>query len=111
EPLLLHSAGVPEREFAVCIASSHPAAVIREALRDGVITSPYVHGGVPPTVSRDPLDPKVWRVRARLLHPRYATTFEGQLLERTEEMLATREVVTPRPRSSTPPPPPQNTGA
>src|SRR5690606_12564941 len=24
EPLLLHSAGVPEREFAVCIASSHP---------------------------------------------------------------------------------------
>jgi hypothetical protein len=38
-------------------------------------------------VLRDPADPIVWRVRTKLLEPRFSVHFEGELLERVEDLL------------------------
>jgi small-conductance mechanosensitive channel len=87
-PLLLDATGVTEKEVTLRIESSVDAAEIREALRDAVLASPWVAAGITPIVLRDPKDPSVWRVRSRLLHAQFMVSFEGQLLERAEEMLA-----------------------
>jgi hypothetical protein len=46
-----------------------------------------VLAGANPIVLRDPADPVVWRVRTKLLEPRFSVHFEGELLERVEDLL------------------------
>jgi small-conductance mechanosensitive channel len=89
-PLLLDATGVTEQEVTLRIEAREDAAEIREALRDAVLASPWVAAGTRPIVLRDPTDPAIWRVRSRLLHAQFMVSFEGQLLERAEEMLAER---------------------
>jgi hypothetical protein len=64
-----------------------PAAKLRQAIREAVLSSPYIPPDPSLTLSRDPREPGRWRLRLRLLHVRYAAPFEGQLVERVEEAI------------------------
>ncbi|MGB5349322.1 MAG: hypothetical protein WBN10_06950, partial [Polyangiales bacterium] len=57
------------------------------ALTDAILSSPWVLAGATPVVLRDPADPNLWRVRTKLLEPRFSVHFEGELLERVEDLL------------------------
>lgn len=63
------------------------AARLREAIREAVISSPYVPPDPGLVMVRDPRDPERWRLTVRLVHVRFSGAFEGQLLERVEEAL------------------------
>jgi small-conductance mechanosensitive channel len=65
-----------------------PAARLRRALLDAVLASPWVQPDADGVVRRDGSDPSMWHVRARLIDVRFAVSFEDELLERAEEMLA-----------------------
>lgn len=81
-----------EREQEVeLILPDGSAAHIRQALRDAVVSSPWVFPGAEPIVLRDPKDPRRWRVRGRLLEAHFGGRFEGELLERVEEALERAE--------------------
>lgn len=77
-----------EREQDVTLRLSGPSAsALREAIIDAVLSSPWVAPNHRPDVYRDPDEPELWRVRARLLEARFGVRFEGELLERTETIL------------------------
>lgn len=77
-----------EREQDVTLRlTGHSAAALREAIIDAVLGSPWVAPQHRPQVYRDPDEPELWRVRARLLEAQYGVRFEGELLERTEATL------------------------
>ncbi len=95
-----------EQDVLLRIESDAPAERIRLAIRDAVLSSPWVLPGADPIVLRDPDDAWIWRVRSRLLAMRFAVAFEGELLERTEEMLAAyRPPPAPEPVAPKPPAP------
>ena len=83
------TAGVGDhaRELEVEVRIAGPAEEVRAALRDAVLTSPWVHPDAKPVVLRDPADPERWRVRGRLLEASFGARFEGELLERAEALL------------------------
>lgn len=68
------------------------AAEVRRALRDAVLASPWTTPGSEPEVLRDPVDPELWQVRGKLLSASFASSFQGQLLERAEAHLAAQRV-------------------
>ena len=68
--------------------SGRPAREVRRALVEAAISSPWVRSDERPTARQDGSDPRLWRVRAQLLEMRFAERFEGDLLERTEDVLA-----------------------
>lgn len=76
-----------EHEVEVHLDATLPASVIRAALRDAVLASPWVFPGADAVVLRDPDEPRRWRVRGRLLEGSFGTRFEGELLERVEALL------------------------
>ncbi len=105
-PIASHISTGPVHDTTLRIASEGPAGEIRRAILDAVLASPWVRAEVPPAVRRDGKDPMVWHVRAPLLDMRFGSQFEGDLLERTEEMLqGESRWPTPRtaPRRSLPP--------
>ena len=75
------------RELEVELRIAGAADDIRAAIRDAVLTSPWVHPDARPVVLRDPSDPTRWRVRARLLEASFGARFEGELLERVEALM------------------------
>jgi small-conductance mechanosensitive channel len=77
-----------EHEVTLRIPMEQPAARIRRALHDAVLLSPWVPPDARPVVLRDPDEPALWHVRSSLLEIRFAARFEGELLERAEEILA-----------------------
>jgi hypothetical protein len=87
-PIVSDRAVGAEHEVTLRMESPWPAGRVRQALMDAVLQSPWVPPGAAPMVLRDPEQPHVWRVRSRLLEARYAPRFEGELLERAEEILA-----------------------
>jgi small-conductance mechanosensitive channel len=92
-----------EHEVEVHLDATLPAAVIRTALRDAVLASPWVFPGADAVVLRDPDEPRRWRVRGRLLEGSFGARFEGELLERVEALLPaplTGLVVPPAPEAS-----------
>ncbi|HEY8494244.1 MAG TPA: mechanosensitive ion channel domain-containing protein, partial [Myxococcota bacterium] len=64
------------------------AAALREAIRDAVLSSPYVPLDPGLVLARDPREPELWRLKVRLLDVRFRALFEGQLAERVDEALA-----------------------
>ncbi|MFT5356182.1 MAG: PAS domain-containing protein [Polyangiales bacterium] len=77
-----------EREQDVTLRlTGESAEALREAITDAVLSSPWVAPNHRPLVYRDPDEPELWRVRARLLEAQYGVRFEGELLERTEATL------------------------
>ena len=89
EPLLATADnGEPIRSVAVAIvANDSHRRQYEEPLTDAILSSPWVLAGANPVVLRDPADPVVWRVRTKLLEPRFSVHFEGELLERVEDLL------------------------
>ncbi|MEZ4288012.1 MAG: mechanosensitive ion channel family protein [Polyangiales bacterium] len=87
DPMVCETVGDTEHEVVVRLENHDNAKSIRHCLMDAVLGSPWVLAGALPTVLRDPTDPQLWRVRSRLLEPRFAVQFEGELLERVEELL------------------------
>ena len=96
-----HLLGVPltegravgaEHEVQLHLPEHCAAADVRAALRDAVLLSPWVPPGADPVVLRDPVDRSLWTVRAPLLEVRWSARFEGELLERAEELLEAQTV-------------------
>ncbi len=90
-PLTSDASGEQEHEVLVRFEREAPAEQIRAALRDAVLASPWVLPGSEALVLRDPDEPWLWRVRGHLLDPTLVARFEGDLLERAEEILAAFE--------------------
>lgn len=85
---MVYDAGVDaEHEVEVRLEGYQDAGKVRLALTDAILSSPWVLAGATPVVLRDPADPVVWRVRTKLLEPRFSVHFEGELLERVEDLL------------------------
>ncbi|MEM7435233.1 MAG: mechanosensitive ion channel domain-containing protein [Myxococcota bacterium] len=86
-PMVYDSGAEAEHEVIVRLEGYHDAGRVRLALNDAILSSPWVLAGATPVVLRDPADPVVWRVRSKLLEPRFSVHFEGELLERVEDLL------------------------
>jgi len=85
---MVYDAGVEaEHEVVVRLEGYQDASKVRMALTDAILSSPWVLAGANPVVLREPADPVVWRVRTKLLEPRFSVHFEGELLERVEDLL------------------------
>jgi small-conductance mechanosensitive channel len=78
----------PTREVIVRIETDASAEIVRRAIIDAVLASPWTPVSALPSVQRDGADPSTWHVRARVLDLSFAGSFEGELLERAEAMLA-----------------------
>ena len=86
-PMQYDSGADTEYEVVVRLEGYADAGRVRLALTDAVLSSPWTIAGATPVVLRDPADPVVWRVRTKLLEPRFSVHFEGELLERVEDLL------------------------
>ncbi|MGB5812444.1 MAG: mechanosensitive ion channel domain-containing protein [Polyangiales bacterium] len=86
-PMVYDSGAEAEHEVSVRLEGYTDASSVRLALNDAILSSPWVLAGATPVVLRDPADPVVWRVRSKLLEPRFSVHFEGELLERVEDLL------------------------
>ncbi len=86
-PMVYDAGADAEHEVVVRLEGYHDAGKVRRALTDAILSSPWVLAGAAPVVLRDPADPVVWRVRTKLLEPRFSVHFEGELLERVEDLL------------------------
>lgn len=86
-PMVYDSGAEAEYEVVVRLDGYSDASRVRMALNDAILSSPWVLAGATPVVLRDPADPVVWRVRSKLLEPRFSVHFEGELLERVEDLL------------------------
>ncbi len=86
-PIVYATGAEAEHEVIVRLEGYGYASKVRQALNDAVLSSPWVLAGAAPVVLRDPTDPVLWRVRTRLLEPRFAVHFSGELLERVEDIL------------------------
>jgi small-conductance mechanosensitive channel len=86
-PMVYDVGADAEHEVVVRLEGYRDASKVRMALTDAILSSPWVLAGATPVVLRDPADPIVWRVRTKLLEPRFSVHFEGELLERVEDLL------------------------
>jgi small-conductance mechanosensitive channel len=86
-PMVYDAGSDAEHEVVVRLEGYDDAGKVRMALTDAILSSPWVLAGATPVVLRDPADPVVWRVRTKLLEPRFSVHFEGELLERVEDLL------------------------
>ncbi len=86
-PMVYDAGAEAEHEVVVRLEGYDDAGRVRMALTDAILSSPWVLAGATPVVLRDPADPVVWRVRTKLLEPRFSVHFEGELLERVEDLL------------------------
>lgn len=86
-PMVYDAGADAEHEVVVRLEGYRDAGKVRIALTDAILSSPWVLAGATPVVLRDPADPIVWRVRTKLLEPRFSVHFEGELLERVEDLL------------------------
>ncbi len=86
-PMVYDAGADAEHEVVVRLEGYRDAGKVRMALTDAILSSPWVLAGASPVVLRDPADPIVWRVRTKLLEPRFSVHFEGELLERVEDLL------------------------
>lgn len=86
-PMVFDAGADAEHEVEVRLEGYEDAGIVRIALTDAILSSPWVLAGATPVVLRDPADPVVWRVRTKLLEPRFSVHFEGELLERVEDLL------------------------
>lgn len=86
-PMVYDAGADAEHEVIVRLEGYEDAGKVRLALTDAILSSPWVLAGATPVVLRDPADPVVWRVRTKLLEPRFSVHFEGELLERVEDLL------------------------
>jgi len=86
-PMVYDAGADAEHEVVVRLEGYDDAGKVRLALTDAILSSPWVLAGATPVVLRDPADPVVWRVRTKLLEPRFSVHFEGELLERVEDLL------------------------
>jgi len=86
-PMVYDVGADAEHEVVVRLDGYRDAGKVRMALTDAILSSPWVLAGATPVVLRDPADPIVWRVRTKLLEPRFSVHFEGELLERVEDLL------------------------
>ena len=73
------------QELTITVRENVSSNIVRQALRDAVLSSPWTHPASTMTLLRDTSDPRVWNVRARMLEASHFAHFEGDLLERAEE--------------------------
>jgi len=84
----VQEAAGPVHEVTLRVENLGPTKEVRRALLEATLTSPWVRPDAAPAVRQDGGDPALWHVRAHLLEMRFAGRFEGDLLERTEDVLA-----------------------
>ena len=94
-PVTVQGQRGPIHDVVLRLRVDRPSALVREALNDAILTSPWIALGRPLLIRRDGREADLWHIRVHLLEIRFALRFEGELLERTEEMLAAPDRATP----------------
>lgn len=102
EPITTHTSAGSVHDVSLRLESTAPASEVRRALVDAVLASPWTQPYFTPTIRRDGETPSIWHVRTHLLDVGFAMQFEGELLERVEEMLAGRYTSNLSPIAETP---------
>ena len=86
-PLAVDTSARPKVDVVVRVPEGIEPAQARQAVRDAALLSPWRVLQDPPEVRRDGDDPQAWRVRARLLEPRFLRAFESTLADHVQESL------------------------
>ncbi len=92
----------PWHETNVRLVSDLSPEALRLVLREAVVASPWVPPDPALMVHRDASDPSLWRVRVRILDIAFADRFDGELLERAEEMARWRKEHETKPKKRPP---------
>ena len=77
----------PVAEAEILLDTTRPAAVVRAALRDAALLSPWTAAGVEPTIAQSALDPRRWTVRVAVLAPHHVAALAGSLHDRVQVAL------------------------
>jgi hypothetical protein len=86
-PVAIDTSRQPKIEVVIRVPSGTLATTARQAIEDAALLSPWRVLRDRPEVRRDANDPRTWRVRLRLIEPRFARAFESALVDHIEEML------------------------
>ncbi|MDG1481054.1 MAG: mechanosensitive ion channel [Myxococcota bacterium] len=87
-PLRVEDTRCPEVAVWLTLPADVPPAVMRAALSEAALTTPWGAPGVRPELQQDPASPARWRVVMRVLHESAIEDFQGSLRERVLEHLA-----------------------
>jgi small-conductance mechanosensitive channel len=84
----------PPVEVRLKVAEGMKAEEARQIIEDAALLSPWRVLLHRPEVFRDAQDPGTWRVRIRLIEPRFLAAFESALLDQVEESLRAPRLTT-----------------
>jgi Mechanosensitive ion channel, beta-domain len=87
-PVAIDTSRWPRIDVVIRVHEHVGAAAARQAIEDAALLSPWRVLRDRPEVRRDANDPRAWRVRVRLLEPRFVRAFESALVDHVEETLA-----------------------
>jgi len=87
-PLAIDTSQWPRIDVVIRVPEHVAAASARQAIEDAALLSPWRVLRDRPEIRRDSNDPRAWRVRVRLLEPRFVRSFESALVDHVEEILA-----------------------
>lgn len=86
-PVAIDASRRPRTDVVIRLAAGVPADQARQAIEDAALLSPWRVLRYRPEVRREADDPRAWRVRVRLLEPRFHRPFESALVDHVEENL------------------------
>jgi small-conductance mechanosensitive channel len=86
-PVSVEPSAHPQVEVIVRVPEGTSATRARRVIQDVALLSPWRVLREPPEVRRDGEDPRVWRVRVRLVEPQFLKAFESALADQVEEGL------------------------
>ncbi len=86
-PVSVEASAHPQVEVLVRVPEGTSATRARRVIQDVALLSPWRVLREPPEVRRDGEDPRVWRVRVRLVEPQFLKAFESALADQVEECL------------------------
>lgn len=87
EPLVVDSSRHVAVEVVIRPPEGLASSTVRGAIEDAALLSPWRDLQERPEVRRDADDPRIWRVRVRLIEPRFLQAFESALVDHVEESL------------------------
>jgi small-conductance mechanosensitive channel len=87
-PVTTESSRRPIMEVAIRAPAGLDPLVVRRAIEDAALLSPWRALDHQPDVRRDGENATLWRVRVRLLEARFLKSFQSALVDHVEQMLA-----------------------
>ena len=86
-PVAIDTSRRPRTDVVIRVPEGVSPSEARQAIEDAALLSPWRVLRHRPEVRREADDPRAWRVRLRLLEPRFRRAFESALVDHVEENL------------------------